>query len=240
MAAFDDHAQAKGWRYAGGLRDRGPDGHNTLRAKTDRNRAGGRIIGDPRDAQPPDQTETTMSTTTEKMKQNVEATTDAVRSTVTAVTDKAMDTAKSLGAEVSHIGAEVSSRASDAAAAMRDGAVDRLDETRDALSESGDRLAETLNRAAADPKAGAMQSRVLSATANGLSTVSDALRERSVSDMAADLKALARRHPGAFAAGAAVAGFALARFLRSSARNRAALEADARDMQQRRSQGFES
>ena len=45
-----------------------------------------------------------------------------------------------------------------------------------------------------------------------------ALRQRSVTELGDDLRVMARRHPGAFMAGAAVAGFCLARFLRASAR----------------------
>ena len=98
--------------------------------------------------------------------------------------------------------------------------VTRLDEARDALSESGDRLAETLRRAAEQPVAGSVQSRVLSAVAGGVSSAANTLRDRSVSEMIADVRALAQRNPGAFAAGAAVAGFALARFMRASAASR--------------------
>lgn len=115
---------------------------------------------------------------------------------------------------------DVSSQAADTAAAVRDSAVDRLDDARDALSESGDRLAETLRRAAEEPVAGSVQARVLSAVAGGVSSAANTLRDRSVSDIVADVRALAQRKPGAFAAGAAVAGFALARFLRASAASR--------------------
>ena len=48
--------------------------------------------------------------------------------------------------------------------------------------------------------------------------MTDRLRNNSMSDLVATTKAFARRNPGAFAAGAAVAGFALARFMQASAR----------------------
>ena len=51
-------------------------------------------------------------------------------------------------------------------------------------------------------------------TADGTGT----LRERNMSKIATDLRDMARRNSAAFAAGAAVAGFALARFLQATAR----------------------
>lgn len=120
---------------------------------------------------------------------------------------------------VLNLASDMSEKAVDTAAAVRDGAVERLDDARESLSDSGDRLAETLRRAAEEPVAGSMQSRVLSAVAGGVSSAASTLRESSVSDIVADIRALARRNPGAFAAGAAVAGFALARFLRASNRD---------------------
>ncbi len=64
--------------------------------------------------------------------------------------------------------------------------------------------------------------------ARGVTSASEMLRQRSVTDLTADLRDLARRHPGAFMAAAAVAGFAAARFLRSSASRRSGAEAQER------------
>ena len=150
-----------------------------------------------------------MSTTTEKLKQTIATTADTVK-------DKARSAQ-----------ADVAAHAAGTVAALRDGAAAHLDDARDALSESGDRLADTLQRAAEDQPEGALQTRVMAAAASGLATVSDSLRDRSLAEMAADLKALARRHPAVFAAGAAVAGFALARILRSAAQDSAARTIDA-------------
>lgn len=159
-----------------------------------------------------------MNATNKTLKDQADATLDAahrvaddVQTKVSGLAEKASDTARA-------VASDLSARASDAATAVRDTAVEQMDNARDALGESGDRLAETLRRAAAEPAAGSLQSRVLSAVAGGVSTAADTLRDRSVSDIAADLRDLARRNPGVFAAGAAVAGFALARFLRASQR----------------------
>ena len=107
-------------------------------------------------------------------------------------------------------------------AAVRDVAVEKADEARESLSDVGERLAATLQRSAEGEDADALKSRVLSSVAQGLTQASDVLRQRSVADLTSDVKMLARRHPGAFMAAAAVAGFAAARFVRSSAQRRMA------------------
>ncbi|MBL8561733.1 MAG: hypothetical protein JNN06_05580 [Gemmobacter sp.] len=110
--------------------------------------------------------------------------------------------------------------ASSTLSAVRDVAVEKADSARESLSDVGDRLAATLNRASAEGQDDALKSRVLGSVAQGLSSASDALRQRSVADLTSDVKVLAKRHPGAFMAAAAVAGFALARFVRASAQRR--------------------
>lgn len=107
-------------------------------------------------------------------------------------------------------------------ATVRDVAVEKADVARESLSDVGERIAATLERASGEQDSDALKSRVMSSMAQGISTASNALRNRSVSDLTADVKGLARRHPGAFMAAAAVAGFAAARFVRSSARRRSA------------------
>jgi hypothetical protein len=154
--------------------------------------------------------EKTMNTNSKTLKENIQDGADAAMRTASHAAETAKDT-------VLNLASDVKTQAVDTAAAVRDSAVERLGDARDALSESGDRLAETLRRAAEEPVAGSVQARVLSAVAGGVSSAASTLRDRSVSEMVADVRALARRNPGAFAAGAAVAGFALARFLRSSA-----------------------
>jgi hypothetical protein len=109
-------------------------------------------------------------------------------------------------------------------ATVKDAAVEKADEARETLSDVGQRLAATLERASTESDGDALKSRVLSSVAQSLTNASDALRQRSVADLTSDVKALARRHPGAFMAAAAVAGFAAARFVRSSSQRRLAQE----------------
>lgn len=150
-----------------------------------------------------------MTMNTKSLKDNLQDGADAAMKTVSHAAEATKDT-------VHQLASDVTTHAVDTAAALRDGAIERLDGARDALSDSGDRLAETLRRAAEEPTAGSVQARVLAAVAGGVSSAASTLRDRSASEIAADVRALARRNPGAFAVGAAVAGFALARFLRAS------------------------
>jgi hypothetical protein len=106
--------------------------------------------------------------------------------------------------------------------AVKDVAVEKADVARESLSDVGQRLAATLERASAEGEDDALKSRVLTSVAHGLTSASDALRQRSVADLSSDLRMLAKRHPGAFMAAAAVAGFAAARFIRSSAKRQVA------------------
>lgn len=53
--------------------------------------------------------------------------------------------------------------------------------------------------------------------ADGLDRFSETLKQKSLDDMAADAKSFVKEHPAIAAGAAAVIGFALARFLKSSA-----------------------
>jgi hypothetical protein len=59
----------------------------------------------------------------------------------------------------------------------------------------------------------------LSSTAESLDRFSSTLRDRDIADLAGDMEVVVRRHPALFIGACAVAGFALARFLKSSGRN---------------------
>jgi hypothetical protein len=101
---------------------------------------------------------------------------------------------------------------------VRDIAVEKADEARETLSDVGERLASTLERASTENGGDVLKSKVLSSVAHGLTRASTTLRQRSVADLTEDVRILAKRHPGAFMAAAAVVGFAAARFVRASAR----------------------
>ena len=124
----------------------------------------------------------------------------------------ALDAASEAGHAVT---AKAKARAAEALELVQDVAGESADAARDTLVSTGERLAKTL-KAEAGATDG-MPARLLSGLAGGVTTVTDGLRGRTLGDLFVDAKDYARRHPGTFAVGAAVAGFALARFLRASA-----------------------
>lgn len=62
--------------------------------------------------------------------------------------------------------------------------------------------------------------RGLNTAADSLDGFSDTLRHRNLADLAGEVEETARRHPLVFAAGCALAGFALVRFLKSDDQGR--------------------
>ena len=152
-----------------------------------------------------------LNETADTLKDRAEDAMDEGRSRMASVMDKAQDAKEAIVAG-----------AGSTMAAVRDVAVEKADAARESLSDVGDRLAATLQRSADGEDGNALKTRVLSSVAQGLTQASDVLRQRSVVDLADDVKTLARRHPGAFMAAAAVIGFAAARFVRSSAQRRTA------------------
>lgn len=111
---------------------------------------------------------------------------------------------------------EIKTRAGDVAATMKDGLEERADLAKDSLADGGKRLADSIRTAAGDPDSGSMQAKVLDLVATNVADMSERLRGRDLQSIMTDVQDFARRNPAAFIAGAAVAGFAMARFLRSS------------------------
>lgn len=166
---------------------------------------------------------------------------DAAVTKVTATVKEGRKAAEQLAAEAINktqddvtaaqdVTAAIVAQAGEALALVRGAAVDTTEAARETLVDVGDRLAAILQRATnitGDTTGGetggdALTARVLGSVADGVSSVSRALRQRSVADLAADTKALARKHPGAFLAAAAVLGFAAARYVRASNQRRLA------------------
>lgn len=161
--------------------------------------------------------------TTTDLKDKIAATADKARETAAA----AMDVAGEAGRTVK---AEVKAHAADTLHSVRAAAGERADTARDTLVSAGERLAETLQTEAGSVDG--MPSRLLNGLADGVTTVTDGLRGRTLGDILSGAQHYAKRHPGTFAVGAAVAGFALARFLRSSG-NRQTAEARAAEVTDR-------
>ena len=73
-------------------------------------------------------------------------------------------------------------------------------------------IAHALSAAASELRQGSPQEQVFGQVADSLSSVSDAIRDRDLADLASDVSAFARRNPLGFLGGAALAGFAATRF----------------------------
>jgi hypothetical protein len=124
----------------------------------------------------------------------------------------AVDNATEAGRTVT---AEVKAHASETLETVKEAAAEKAGVARDTLVDAADRLADQLESEANEVNG--MSARVLNGLASGVTTVSDRLRGRNLGDLLADAQDYARRNPATFAVGAAVAGFALARFIGSTA-----------------------
>ncbi len=163
-----------------------------------------------------------LNTVRDAMADTAEAAKDGIRDTVETGSDRMTTVMQKAGDTAVEAKDAVMSQANATLSGVRDAAIEKADAARETLSDVGARLASTLERASADAPQDALKSRVLSSVAEGLNRASTTLRQRSVADLTDDVKVLAKRHPGAFMAAAAVVGFAAARFVRSSARRRTA------------------
>lgn len=147
---------------------------------------------------------------------------DAAKDTAAALKDSAVaaaHAAKGVGQDALHDlkdrAADLKSRAADTTENLREQAQDRIAAAGETLADGSDRLAKSLRQAASDDKS-PLRAQVLNTVAGGVSDVSDTLRNKSLGTLVADVQGFARRNPAVFVAGAAIAGFALARVLRSS------------------------
>lgn len=141
---------------------------------------------------------------------------DTAKGLAEKVRDDAHSAGESLVDSANNLAAEVTSRVKDAAAAAGDMASKRVDAAKDMIADEGHRLAKTL-RASASDRGDGLEAHVLDAVAGGVETVSSNVGRRGMPALFADVQTFARRNPGAFVAGAAVVGFALALFIRSGA-----------------------
>lgn len=156
-----------------------------------------------------------MNSTTKNLKDTLDSTANAAHDAVSATATHSKNAVDA----VDTFGANASAKVTKTLEAARDLAGETIEDTRDSLSRSGDRLTETLRRVAEGPSENSIPGRMMSAVSHGVTSVAETFQDRNLSDIAADVRALARRNPGVVAVGAAVAGFALARFLRSSMRH---------------------
>lgn len=128
--------------------------------------------------------------------------------------------ARAIGEEILEKGAEaaqtVKETARDYAGRARDEAFSRAESYRDYAAEEASRVASALRRASRDLNEGSPQERFVGQIADGVADAADRMRGMSLQDFARDTTDFARRHPAAFLSGAALIGFAAARFIKAS------------------------
>jgi hypothetical protein len=128
-----------------------------------------------------------------------------------------MEHTDELGGSGAQSSADVREKAGQAAGALIGEAHDLAEERKAAAADNVGRLSRAVHDAA-DQLGGELPQAAgyIHSAADRLQGASRTLRERSVEDMVGDLTDFARRQPVAALAGAVLAGFALARFLKSS------------------------
>lgn len=99
---------------------------------------------------------------------------------------------------------------------LRDRAGNRVHDAKNSVADKFDSTAERLDDAAQNMTDGSPQSEAAHRVAYGVSNAAQTLRNTELATLGDDLSHMARRHPVAFAGVAALAGFALGRFLKSS------------------------
>ena len=107
--------------------------------------------------------------------------------------------------------------AREAIAGVRQGAAEQTEVARDAAVEGIDSTARGLEIAAEEMEGSPVPQDMLREAAKGLRQISQSIQGKSLGTIVEDLSEFGRRNPAAFLGGAALAGFALARFARASA-----------------------
>lgn len=142
------------------------------------------------------------------------------------------DKAEAAGREARAIGEDILEKGAEAAQTVKETARDYAERAKDevqaraeeyrgyAATEAG-RVASALRRASHDLSSGSPQERFIGQIADGVADAADRMRSMTLTDVARDTNDFARRNPAAFLGGAALLGFAVARFVKASARDEA-------------------
>jgi len=136
---------------------------------------------------------------------------DELRSTADEIVDAAKEKASELKQEVHAATEQAKEQVRSAATHQKDAAARQMDGFAHALMAASDDLRGRGQEFAAE---------YVREAASGLERASDAVRERDLDEIIANVEDFARRQPVAFLGGAVVAGFGIARLMRSSADRR--------------------
>ena len=132
--------------------------------------------------------------------------------------------AQETGAAAKARAAELADTAKAEAAAMagkaQDMARDKAEEAKGYASSEIERTAETVRAAGREFGEGSYPAQAADYLASGLHDAAAALRDRDVGSMVDEVGRFARRNPGVFLGGAALLGFAVARMIKASERQR--------------------
>ena len=132
--------------------------------------------------------------------------------------DEAQRVASELGAQGTKAAEDFKAAKDELGSAATDKAEELAEQGKQAGYESGVGLANAARRAADDLEGSSPEiARHVRTAADSIENVANSLRERSVGDLMHDATGFARQQPAAFFGAAVLAGFAIARFAKSSA-----------------------
>lgn len=137
-------------------------------------------------------------------KQKAREAAEAIRETGKAALGDARDAAQETAKTVRETAGE-------AAGAIRDRAGEAAETVRRSAADTGEKVASVIRDRAEAQDDDSVQRRLLESVAGGMDSLSHRVREGSLSQLVADAEGFARRNPLLFVAGAALAGFAIAR-----------------------------
>lgn len=142
-------------------------------------------------------------------------------------TGAAREEARSIGDEIREKGAEAAQAARETARSYaeraREEAYARGEYYRNYAADETGKVASALRRASQELSDGSPQERLIAQIADNVADAAERMRGMSASDIARDTTEFARRHPAAFLGGAALVGFAAARFLKATSHEDAEL-----------------
>lgn len=105
--------------------------------------------------------------------------------------------------------------ATDAARTVKETVGETAEHMRKSAADQGEKAASALRDRADGMDADSVQRRVLDSVASGMDSLSSRVRDGNINQLFSDAEAFARRNPLLFIAGAALAGFAIARMTQS-------------------------
>jgi uncharacterized protein YukE len=131
--------------------------------------------------------------------------------------ERAREEADSARQELRHAGAAIRSEAQGIASTLRNKAMDGVESGKSALADSLDDFTAAIRKASDELNERDQQSaaNLVREAALGLEHVTQAMKDRSVQDLAGSISSFARERPTMFFIGAALAGIALGRFARA-------------------------